>query len=276
MWDRLPACQTRNDRQDAFPTLDDKRFTDVYNGGMSNIPSNDEFKTTHWSMVVSSRQQDSDIRRDSLGELCQAYWYPLFAFLRRKGHAPEVAADYVQGFFVELIDKDFLEAVSPEMGRFRWFLMSAVKRFVSKEVEKQSAQKRGGDRKFFSLNIDDAEQRYQLEPVDGWTAEKLFDRRWALAVLQQALEQLRCEQEQKGKLELHLALQPTLSGIPMTTEQYTEIADRFGMLPGAVKVAALRLRQKYRDTIRDIVAQTVVQSDRVGDEMEELLAALKG
>lgn len=227
-------------------------------------------------MVVASREQDSDLRRDSLDELCQAYWYPLFAYLRRKGHAPEAAADYVQGFFVELIDKDFLDAVSPEKGRFRWFLMSAVKRFVAKEVEKQSAQKRGGDRQFFSLNVDDAEQRYQLEPVDGWTAERLFDRRWALAVLQQALDTLRSEQERKGKLELYLALQPTLAGVPMTSEQYSEIGDKFGMLAGTVKVAALRLRQKHRDTIRDIVAQTVVEADRVGDELDELLAALRG
>ncbi len=243
---------------------------------MTNSPANDGFDTTHWSMVVSSREPDSEIRRDSLEALCRAYWYPLFAYLRRKGYGPEAAADYVQSFFVELIDKDFLEAVSPEKGRFRWFLMSAVKSFVAKEVEKQSAQKRGGDRQFLSLNVDDAEQRYQLEPVDGWTAEKLFDRRWALAVLHQALETLRSEQEAKGKLELYLALQPTLSGIPMTSEQYTEIGDRFGMLAGAVKVAALRLRQKYRDTIRDIVAQTVIESDRVGDELDELLAALRG
>jgi RNA polymerase sigma-70 factor (ECF subfamily) len=142
-------------------------------------------------MILSSREKDTDIRRDSLGELCTAYWYPLFAFLRRKGHVPDEAADYVQSFFVELIDKDFLDAVSPEKGRFRWFLMSAIKRFVAKQVEKQNTQKRGGDRTFFSLNIDDAEQRYQLEPVDGWSAEKLFDRRWALAVLGQALDRLR-------------------------------------------------------------------------------------
>ena len=105
---------------------------------MTNSPANDGFDTTHWSMVVSSREPDSEIRRDSLEALCRAYWYPLFAYLRRKGYGPEAAADYVQSFFVELIDKDFLEAVSPEKGRFRWFLMSAVKSFVAKEVEKQS------------------------------------------------------------------------------------------------------------------------------------------
>jgi RNA polymerase sigma factor (sigma-70 family) len=243
---------------------------------MDQDRANDEFATTHWSLIVSSCGKDSDIRRDSLSELCTAYWYPLFAFLRRKGHAPEEAADYVQSFFVELIDKDFLDAVSPQKGRFRWFLMSAVKRFVAKQVEKQSTRKRGGDRSFFSLNIDDAEQRYQLEPVDGWSAEKLFERRWALAVLQQALDRLLEQHEKKGKMELYLALQPTLSGIPMTNQQYSEIAERFGMTEGAVKVSALRMREKYRDAIREIVSQTVAETDYVTDELDELLAALRG
>ena len=226
--------------------------------------------------MVSSREKDSEIRRDSLGELCEAYWYPLFAYLRRKGHSPEQAADYVQSFFLELIDKEFLDAVSPEKGHFRWFLMSAIQRYVSKQIAKQSTQKRGGNRQFFSLNVDDAEQRYQLEPVNGWSAEKLYDRRWAMAVLQQALNRLQAEQEKKGKLDLYLALQPTLSGVSMTLDQYTEIGARFGILAGAVKVAALRLRQKYRDTIREIVAQTVVESAEVADELNELLSALRG
>lgn len=242
---------------------------------MTNPRANNEFRTTHWSVVVSSREEDSAIRQSSLGELCESYWYPLFVYLRRKGHGPEESADYVQGFFAELIDKHFLETVSPDKGRFRWFLMSAIKRFVGKQIEKSTAQKRGGSRKILSLDIDDAEQRYQLEPVDGWTPEKLFDRRWALSVLQHALKQLRSEQEGKGKLELYLALEPTLSGIPMSTEQYTAIGEQFGMMAGAVKVAALRLRQKYRETISEIVAQTVTESDRIGDELEELLNALK-
>ena len=243
---------------------------------MEDKPANHEFATTHWSMIVSSREKDSHVRRDSLGELCTLYWYPLFAFLRRKGHGPDESADYVQGFFAELIDKDFLKAVSPEKGRFRWFLMSAVKRHVADEVEKQNAQKRGGDRAFLSLNVEDAEQRYQMEPVDGWSAEKLFDRRWALTVLQQALDRLREQHEKKGKLELYLDLQPTLSGVPMTGDQYAEIAEKFRMSESAVKVSALRMREKYREMIRQIVAQTVVETDRVSDELDELLSALKG
>jgi RNA polymerase sigma-70 factor (ECF subfamily) len=243
---------------------------------MTSPNQNANFETTHWSRVVSSREQDSDIRRHSLGELCESYWYPLFAFLRRKGNSPDAAADYVQGFFVELVDKNFLDAVSPEKGRFRWFLMSAINRFVSKQVEKQSAQKRGGDRQFFSLNIETAEQRYQLEPTEGWTPEKLFDRRWALTVLEQALAELKQRQTDKGKLELYEALRPTLSGVPMANAEYAEIAQRFQMYEGAVKVAALRLRQKYRDIIREIVGQTVAESNRVSDEIDELFKALSG
>ena len=243
---------------------------------MTGFQSNHEFKTTHWSLVVSSKEKDSSVRRKSLGELAESYWYPLFAYLRRKGHDPDQASDYVQGFFADLIDKDFLEYVSPEKGRFRWFLMSAIKRYISKDVEKQSAQKRGGGRQFFSLDIADAEQRYQLEPVDGWTPEKLFDRRWALSILSQALDQIREEQSQKGKLELYFALQPTLSGVQISQERYEEIAARFSMTAGAVKVAALRLREKYRETLKSIVAQTVIEDDRIEDELDELLNALRG
>lgn len=256
--------------------LDEYRRRIDYNPGMDENRANDEFMTTHWSLVVSSREKDSTIRRDSLSELCEAYWYPLFAYLRRKGHPPDKAADYVQSFFLELIDKEFLDAVSPEKGHFRWFLMSAIQRYVAKQIEKDSAQKRGGGRVFFSMNVEDAENRYRLEPVDGWSAEKLYDRRWALAVLEQALQRLQSHQSEKGKLELYHALQPTLTGVPMTVEQYTEIGEQFGMVAGAVKVAAMRLRQRYRDTIRDIVAQTVVESEDVTDELNELLSALRG
>ena len=154
--------------------------------------------------------------------------------------------------------------------------MAAVQRHLAKQAEKQYAQKRGGGWQFLSIDWGNAEERYQLEPVDGWTAEKLFERRWGLTVLQQALEQIRAKQEEKGKLDLYLALQPTLSGVPMTQEQYLEIGERFSMLASTVKVAALRLRENYRDAIREIVAQTVSDGLQVGDELDQLLAALKG
>ncbi len=243
---------------------------------MSDMRGDQEFHTTQWSLVVSSRGADSSIRRKSLGELYESYWYPLFAYLRRKGHLPDDAADYVQAFFAELIDKEFLDTVSPDKGRFRWFLMSAVKRFVSKQLEKQQALKRGGGQEIFSIDRGDAEKRYQLEPVDGWTAEKLFDRRWALAVLQQALAELKLSFADRGKSQLFAELQPTLGGVRISQQRYEEIAERLKMTPGAVKVAALRLREKYRQTMQEIVQQTMVDSEAVDDELDELLSALRG
>lgn len=242
----------------------------------SSTDNANQFKTTHWNLVVSSKQSDVDIRRQSLSELCQQYWYPLFAYLRRKGHTAESSADYVQGFFLELIDKSFLDAVEPDKGRFRWFLMSAIGRFVSNQQKKQTAQKRGGGQPVLSLNVESAEQRYQMEPDEGWTAEKLYDRRWALSILEQALAELTRIQTSRNKTDLYQALQPTLSGIPMSGEQYAEIAKRFSMSTGAVKVAALRLREKYRSLLVDLVRQTVTEPHIVDGELEELLNALRG
>ena len=216
-------------------------------------PQGPGFNTTCWHIVTSSQDQDSAIRHESLGELYQSYWYPLFAYLRRKGHSMELASDYVQGFFVELIDKDFLAAVSPDKGRFRWFMMSAIGRFVSNQTAKQMAQKRGGDRTTFSLDVEQAEQRYQREPVEDWTPEKLFDRRWALEVLANALEKLRMDHEARGKLELYQELQSTLAGEALTGDACDEIGAKLKMSPVAVKVAAHRLKEKYRKALVDVV-----------------------
>ncbi len=243
---------------------------------MNSIPHGSGFNTTRWHLVTSSQNEDSQVRRDSLSELCKTYWYPLFAYLRRKGNSAEKASDIVQGFFVELIDKDFLAAVSPERGRFRWFLMSAVTRFASKEFAKETAQKRGGGLNVFSLDVDSAEERYQREPVDGWTAEKLFDRRWALEVLSQALTRLRAEHELKGKIELYDSLQTTLAGQPLTGEDCERIGLRLEMSPVAVKVAAHRLKEKYRAALVDIVAQTLDDPASVDSELDTLLQALAG
>lgn len=246
---------------------------------MSTPRPGSEFETTHWSIVSSSRNEDSDIRNKSLGELYQSYWYPLFAYLRRKGHSTSDASDCVQGFFVELIDKDFLASVAPEKGRFRWFLMSAIGRYVNKQTEKRLAQKRGGDRQIFSLDVDQAEQRYQREPVDGWTAEKLFDRRWALEVLSRALQTLRQDHADSGKADLYEALQPSLTGEPLTNQQCEQIGQRLNMSAVAVKVTAHRLKEKYRKVLVGIVSDTIADpanSGAVDDELEILLKALGG
>ncbi|QEG22590.1 RNA polymerase sigma factor [Mariniblastus fucicola] len=243
---------------------------------MTDPPPGSSFNTTCWHVVTSSQDQDSAIRRQSLSELYQAYWYPLFAYLRRKGHSQEVASDYVQGFFLELIDKDFLAAVSPEKGRFRWFMMSAIGRYVGKQNEKQNAQKRGGGKATFSLDVEKAEQRYQQEPIEDWTPEKLFERRWALEVLSKALEMLRSDHESRGKLELYRELQATLAGETLTGEACDEIGARLEMSPVAVKVSAHRLKEKYRKALVDVVSQTLTSHESVDDELDKLFDALAG
>jgi len=241
---------------------------------LSNPRPGSEFETTHWSIVSSSRNEDTDIRNKSLTELYQSYWYPLFAYLRRKGHSTSDASDYVQGFFVELIDKEYLSAVAPEKGRFRWFLMSAIGRYVNKQTEKKC-----GGKQTFSLDVEQAEQRYQREPVDGWTAEKLFDRRWALEVLSQALSTLRERHVESGKADLYDALQPTLTGEPLTNQQCEEIGNGLNMTAVAVKVAAHRLKEKYRKVLVDIVSETIIdpgKANEVDNELDALLKALGG
>lgn len=243
---------------------------------MTDLPQGSSFNTTCWHIVTSTKDQDSAVRHESLAELYRTYWYPLFAYLRRKGHSQEQASDYVQGFFLELIDKDFLAAVSPEKGRFRWFLMSAVGRYVSKQTAKQMTQKRGGGKATFSLDVDKAEQRYQQEPVEDWTPEKLFDRRWALEVLANALELLRADHESRGKLALYEKLQSTLAGEALTAEACDAIGAELEMSPVAVKVAAHRLRDKYRQALVDVVSQTLTDQDSVEDELDKLFEALAG
>lgn len=226
--------------------------------------------------MTTSQDNDSAIRRESLGELYQTYWYPLFVYLRRKGHSQEQAADYVQGFFLELIDKDFLAAVSPDKGRFRWFMMSAIGRFVGKQTEKQMAQKRGGGVNTFSLDAEQAERRYQQEPAGDWTPEKLFDRRWALEVLANALGTLRKDHEDRGKVALYNELQGTLAGEVLTSEACDQIGSRLEMSPVAVKVAAHRLKEKYREALIKVVSQTLTDQDNVDDELDKLFEALSG
>ena len=236
------------------------------------------FNTTQWSVVVSARddsKNESAIRRESLEALCGTYWTPLFVYLRRKGIAPDDAADYVQGFLAELIEKDFVKAVDRERGRFRWFLMSAINRYISKQIEKSQAIKRGGAVRTFSIDIQSAEKNYQNEPTDGWTAEKIFDRRWALSVLKQTLQQLESDYKQLDQSALFQLLQPMLM-VEQGKVKYRDIADEMGMSEVAVKVAATRMRQRYRKKLSNIVCQTLADPESLDDELGILLAALRG
>jgi RNA polymerase sigma factor (sigma-70 family) len=210
--------------------------------------------------------------RDALEQLCQQYWYPLYAWLRRKNHSHAESEDLTQGFFLHLLDRDRLQIADSGRGRFRSFLLGSLENFVTQQWRKETAQKRGGPVKPISLDFGDAETRYKYEPVDGETPERLFDRAWALEVLQLAIDQLRSEYESSGKAQLFDALKPHL--VDNRIDPLVAIADQLKMSVGAVKVAAHRLRQKYRQRLRELVSQTVSQPDQIDDELAMLLAAL--
>ena len=217
-------------------------------------------------------QQDSQWKH-SLEVLCKQYWYPLYAYLRRKGYGTSDAQDLVQGFFAQLIEKNFLDSVEQKRGRFRWFLMSAITRYAANWNKEQSAEKRGGNLKTFSLDFERGETRYSREPVDGMTPEKLFERRWALTLLDQAVEQLANDYEAdgKGRYFEHLKVYLTADS---NAPSYAETAEKLKISETTIKVAIFRLREKYRATIRNLVAQTLNNNESLDSEIDELLAAL--
>lgn len=245
------------------------RMSSSFPAGQAN------FATTHWSLIVRAAATPSPETREALEELCGRYWYPVYAFLRRRGCSAEDARDGTQEFFAALLEKEYLDDADPQRGRFRTFLLMAVSRFHSKEREKQGAEKRGGNRRLLSLDLASGEERYQHEPVDQWTAEKLFARRWALTLLDQSLAQLRQEYVASGKVAVFDELKVYLTG-DSGAPPHEQTATKLGIAAGAVKVAVHRLRQKYRDALRAAIAQTVIAPADVESELQTLLAALRG
>ena len=233
-----------------------------------------QFATTHWSLVLEARG-NSPQSQSALAELCAHYWYPVYAFLRRRGSSPDDASDLTQGFFATLLEKEYLDDVDRQKGRFRTFLLTAVSRFASKAHEHDRAQKRGGGKKLVSLDVSDGECRYQHEPVDDWTPEKIFARRWALTILDAALARLRKVHEESGRTALFEALKVYLTG-DSGAPPLAEIGRRLGMTEGAVKVAVHRLRERYRQALREEIRQTVAEPAEVEDELKALSAALRG
>lgn len=234
-----------------------------------------QFATTQWSLVAAAGSRESAEARAALEDLCRTYWYPVYAFIRRRGHQPADATDLAQEFFARLIEKDYLEAADQQRGRFRTFLLTAVTRFLANEREYAAAQKRSGGVRPLSLCVEEGETRYQLEPADRWTPERLFDRRWALTILDQTLARLRAEHEATGKTQLFEQLKVYLTG-ESGAPTLRQSADRLGMTEGSVKVAVHRLRQKYRELLRQEIGQTVAEAGQVEDELKLLLAALRG
>ena len=229
------------------------------------------FATTQWSVVLTARDGSNPQARQALAALCESYWYPLYAFVRRRGHSADDSADLTQAFFADLLSRDFLSSIDRSKGRFRSFLLASLEHFLSRERDKAHAVKKGSGVRPLSLDAREAEDRYQLEPQDRRTPEMLFERRWGLTVLERTMGRLRAEfADQPDRFE---RLKPSLTGAEPA--HYSEVAAGLGMSETAVKAAVHRLRQRYGRLLRDEIAETVADPAEVDDEVRHLLAVVQ-
>jgi len=231
------------------------------------------FATTHWSVVLQAGQPGAPGYQQALETLCRGYWFPLYAYLRRHGYDSHQAEDYTQAFFCRVLEKQVLRLADSKRGRFRSFLLATLKNFLADERDRARAQKRGGGRKLLSIDFNQAENQYALEPADRLSPEKLFDKSWALTVLERTMACLKTELAGKNKKELfdHLKIYLTAEkgSIP-----YRDTAAELNMTEAAVRTAVHRLRRHYRKSLRDEIAQTVTTEDQIDEEIDDLFAAL--
>jgi RNA polymerase sigma-70 factor (ECF subfamily) len=232
-----------------------------------------DFATTHWSIVVAAQDAEAPQARDALAALCRSYWYPLYAYIRRQGHSVEQAQDLTQEFFTRFLEKDYLRSVDPAKGKFRSFLLACCKHFLANERDRAAAAKRGGGRAALSLDFGAAERRYRLEPAHIQTAERLYERRWALTLLDQVLDRLHDEMSREHKAKLFEVLKPCLTA-ENAARSYQEVAAELGMTEGAVKVAVHRLRRRYREMLQEEVGRTLKEPGLIEEELRDLFAAL--
>jgi len=223
--------------------------------------------------VLAAGRRDAPQADVALEELCRTYWYPLYAYVRRQGHSREDAEDLTQAFFARLLDKNFLEGISSDKGKFRAFLLVAVKRFLANEWDRAHRQKRGGGAQPLSLDWQDADTRYQINPADNLSPDKLYDRAWAVTVLERVITRLRDESGVEGRAKLYEQLKSFLmagkSDIP-----YAQAAASLNLSEGAVRVAVHRLRRRYRELLREEIAQTLSDPGQADEEMQALFSAL--
>ncbi len=240
----------------------------------SSDAQRDIFVTTHWSVVLTAGKNDTTRAQNALARLCRIYWRPLYAYVRRRGYQPADAEDLTQAFFARLLERNDVATVSPDRGRFRSYLLAAMNHFLSDEWDKARAQKRGGGR-VIEMDSAMAEAIHAREDRDVLTPEALFDRRWAITVLEEVHERLRREHEREGKGAQFDALRFSLMG-ERSAVPYAELTEKLGMSEGAVKVAVHRLRQRYRSVLRELIAETVSSPDEVEDELRYLVQVLTG
>jgi RNA polymerase sigma-70 factor (ECF subfamily) len=228
------------------------------------------FQTTHWSVVLRVSEGHSDEATQALEKLCRTYWFPIYAFVRKRGYPPAQAQDLTQGFFAVLLEKRQVEKAARERGRFRSFLMTAVENFLRNENDRARAQKRGGGRQLISLDEQDAEERYLCEPATETDPAKTFEQRWAATLLNTVLTRVREEFGATGRTDLFEALQAHLWG-DSESIPYPQLAERFGLTLANIKTTAHRLRQRYRDLLREEIAHTVALPSQIDDEIRHLM-----
>ncbi len=233
-----------------------------------------QFGQTHWSVVLSAAgRQNPSQAAESLEKLCRVYWFPLYRYIRHQGESPQDAQDLTQEFFARLLEKNFLGSVDESKGRFRSFLLASLKHFLSNQRDRAGAQKRGGGQIHLPLDFSDAESRVGCQPADEQTPEKAFEKRWALTLLDQTLGRLRREYSERGKEALFEQLKTTLTegrgGVA-----YADLSARLRISQAAVKMAVLRLRQRYREVLRLEIAETVAEESEVEAELREVFRAL--
>jgi RNA polymerase sigma factor (sigma-70 family) len=238
---------------------------------MHTLPGSSKFPTTRWTLVVAAGDPSKKEARSALISLCENYWYPLYAYLRRRGYQADPAQDLTQEFFTRMLEGRYLDRADPEKGRFRSFLLTSLKYFVADEEDRHRALKRGGG-VVLSLEFDSGEERYQREPAHDETPERIFERRWALSLLDRVVERLRSEFLQHGRPEHFDRLKVFLLG--QSDAPYSALAREMNTSEGALKVAIHRLRKRYRELFRQEIADTVADPADVESELRFLAAVL--
>jgi DNA-directed RNA polymerase specialized sigma24 family protein len=244
------------------------------NHANSNPRGDRPFAATRWSVVLVAGHRSSPDSRRALESLCQAYWYPLYAYVRRRVPDGNDAQDLTQAFFAELLAKNYVGAATAERGRFRAFLLSSLKHFLSKEWERARAQKRGAGKAPISLDFESANSQYRSEPSCGLTAEQIYDREWAVALLGRIMKRLEAELVQAGKAKQFGELKGFLIG-EHAGATYSDVATTLEMTEAAVKMVTHRMRQRYRELLRSEIAETVAGPEEVEDEILKLFATLQ-
>ena len=232
------------------------------------------FASTHWSVVLLAGQSSSSKAEEALARLCNVYWFPLYAFIRRQGHNPADAEDLTQAFFARFLEKDYVKDVDQRKGKFRSFLLASLKHFLADQWDRSQAEKRGGGMALISLDAQTAETRYLLEPRDNLAPDRIFERRWALTLLEQAMARLREEFTLAGKADFFDRLKNFMTA-EKDADTYADAAAKLSTTEAAVKMAVQRMRRRYRELLRSEIANTVSDPAEIDEELRHLAEALR-